>query len=334
MATQLCRPCRDLARRQLRALIDVHHTAPRASVAEIARISRRQFHQTAQRCEEKSEPVREPSAFARILTSVASVVLPQKATQPYAIFGATHKIYKACSTPAQYTILEELRKNEDVPLTEDGEELGVGGGVWHDEFGLKPTFSTWSQVTMLHLYLIIVRLRCLDKPDWQAWQTQLVNHFFQHAEDTMEINHGMSSRMIRSGHLNSLFMTWRGVMLAYDEGLVKGDAVMAAAVWRNIFRSQEDVDMRHVAAVVSYMRRTIKQLDQMLDPALLYHGADVFKTTPSAELAFVDTPVNLEEVKALCVGKVSAESASPDIASQGSSSSAPSRFGAKPTRSN
>lgn len=115
----------------------------------------------------------------------------------------------------------------------------------------------------------------------------------------MEANHGMSSRMIRSGHLNSLFMTWRGVILAYDEGLVKGDAVMAAAVWRNVFRSRDDVDMRHVAAIVSWMRRSIRNLDQMLDPALLYHGADVFKTLPTAELKFVDEPVSLNKLKAV-----------------------------------
>lgn len=175
------------------------------------------------------------------------------------------------------------------------------------EFGLLPTFSTWSQVTMLHLYLIVVRLRCCDKASWQAWQTQLVNHFFQHAEDTMQINHGMG-RMTRSGHLNSLFQTWRGVILAYDEGLVKGDAVMAAAVWRNVFGSREDVDMRHVAAVVAFMRRNIKQLDGMLDPALLYHGAKVFEIPPTVELQFVDQPVSLEKIKALSAGRVSAKS--------------------------
>lgn len=58
--------------------------------------------------------------------------MPQKATQPYAIFGATETIFKACSAPAAYKISEELRKKEDVPMTEDGEEIGVGGGVWHD----------------------------------------------------------------------------------------------------------------------------------------------------------------------------------------------------------
>lgn len=160
---------------------------------------------------------------------------------------------------------------------------------------------------MLHLYLIVVRLRCCDKAAWQAWQNQLVNHFFQHAEDKMQIDHNMG-RMTRSGQLNALFQTWRGVVLAYDEGLVKGDAVMAAAVWRNVFGSREDVDMRHVAAVVAFMRRVIKQLDGMLDPALLYHGANVFKTPPTAELKFVDEPVSFEEIKVLSAKSASAKS--------------------------
>lgn len=133
MATQLCRPCRDVARRQLRALIELNHPAPpRSSVAEIATRSRRQFHQTAPHREDKQKPASEPSTFSRVLTGIASTILPQRATQPYAIFGATEAIYKACSAPAKYTISEELRKKEEVPLTKDGEEIGVGGGVWHD----------------------------------------------------------------------------------------------------------------------------------------------------------------------------------------------------------
>lgn len=164
------------------------------------------------------------------------------------------------------------------------------------EFGLPPTFSTWSQVTMLHLYLIVVRLRCLEKNQWQAWQNQLVNHFFHNAEDVMEVNHGMGSRMIRQRHLQNLFQTWRGVILAYDEGLVKGDAVMASAVWRNIFKADENVDMRHVAAIVSWMRSVSRSLDKMLDPALLYHGGSVFKTQPTAELKLVDEPASFDQV--------------------------------------
>lgn len=66
------------------------------------------------------------------MLGIASKILPSKAVQPYQIFGATESIYKACAAPATYKILPDLRKKEEVPLTEDGEELGVGGGVWHD----------------------------------------------------------------------------------------------------------------------------------------------------------------------------------------------------------
>lgn len=319
MADRLCRPCRDVARRQLRLLRDLNRpsVSQRAAVAEIARTSTRQFHQTApSRSQGSPQPEKQPG-IAQTLLGIASQILPSKAVQPYQIFGATESIYKACAAPATYKISPELRKKEEVPMTEDGEEVGVGGGVWHDgtfrplpisrrrprlltecptEFGLPPTFSTWSQVTMLHLYLIVVRLRCLEKNQWQAWQNQLVNHFFHNAEDVMEMNHGMSSRMIRQRHLQNLFQTWRGVILAYDEGLVKGDAVMASAVWRNIFKADENVDMRHVAAIVSWMRSVSRSLDKMLDPALLYHGGSVFKTQPTAELKFVDEPASLEQI--------------------------------------
>lgn len=139
MTAQICRPCRDLARRQLRALIEVHHPVPRASIAEIASASRRQYHQTAPRRNEQSQPEREPSTFAKAIASVGSAILPKKATQPYAIFGATDLIYKACSAPANYIISPELRKTDDVPKTEDGEEIGVGGGVWHDGSFFAPS---------------------------------------------------------------------------------------------------------------------------------------------------------------------------------------------------
>ncbi|ROW12185.1 hypothetical protein VMCG_00559 [Cytospora schulzeri] len=300
MADRVCRPCRAVARRQLRLLNELNQApsvSQRASIADITRISKRQFHQTVPSRQENAPQPQKPAGLGKILLAVASNLLPNKAVQPYQIFGATESIYKACAAPVAYKISPELRKKEDVPMTEDGEEIGVGGGVWHDDFGLLPTFSTWSQVTMLHMYLVVVRLRCLEKEAWQAWQTQLVNHFFNHAEEMMEINHGMSSRMLRQRHLGNLFQTWRGVILAYDEGLVKGDAVMASAVWRNIYKAEEDVDMRHVAAIVSWMRLTLKNLDLMLDPALLYHGGGIFKHQPTAELKLVDEPALLEDVK-------------------------------------
>ncbi len=50
----------------------------------------------------------------------------------YQVFDAAGKIYKACSSHAAYAIPEESRRDGTMKTTEDGEEIGVGGGVWHD----------------------------------------------------------------------------------------------------------------------------------------------------------------------------------------------------------
>lgn len=69
------------------------------------------------------------STFAEVIASLASGVLPREATQPCMIYGGKEAIYKACSAPAAYTISEELRKKEAVPMTADEKEIGIGGGV-------------------------------------------------------------------------------------------------------------------------------------------------------------------------------------------------------------
>lgn len=177
MACRVCRPCRDLGR-QLRPLGDLHFrtsaTAPSYRIAfEAAKVPRRHLHQSpTYRNDEAAD-----SWGSKLKDAIGGAM--RRTTQPYQIFGATESIYKACAEPAAYTISKEDRRNGTVPTLESGEEIGVGGGIWHEDFKLLPTFSTWSQVTMLHMYLIVVRLRCLDRETYQQWQQQLVNHFFQ-----------------------------------------------------------------------------------------------------------------------------------------------------------
>jgi cytochrome b pre-mRNA-processing protein 3 len=164
------------------------------------------------------------------------------------------------------------------------------------DFKLPPTFSTWSQVTMLHMYLIYARLRNLDRDLARSWQAQLADHFFFDAEERMDVNHGISSRALRHKYLKDLFVQWRGIIAAYDEGLVKGDAVLASALWRNLFKGREDVDLRDLAAIVSWMRLSLKMLDQMRDEALFIRAGSALKWPAKNEFAVVDKPARqLEE---------------------------------------
>ena len=79
----------------------------------------------------------------------------------------------------------------------------------------------------------------------------------------MLIFHGMAARGIRNRYLKDLFLQWRGLMAAYDEGLVKGDAELAGAVWRNLFKGDEEVDWVKVAEVVAFIRKSVNLLGEV-----------------------------------------------------------------------
>ena len=115
----------------------------------------------------------------------------------------------------------------------------------------------------------------------QYWHQNLLDHFFYAAEDRMAALHGIEARSVRNKYLKDLFVQWRGVLAAYDEGLIKGDAVMAAAVWRNVFGGREDVDAVHVAQVVSWMKRSLQGLEGTRDAEIA--GGRVSFADPARE---------------------------------------------------
>ncbi|KAI1168074.1 hypothetical protein F5B18DRAFT_347045 [Nemania serpens] len=214
----------------------------------------------------------------------------RRSAEPYRVVAATKEIYDACSKAAPYKIDPIAIKAGTIPKTPDGEDLGEGGGMWHDDFKLPPTFSTWSQVTMLHMYVVFARLRNLDRDAARSWQAQLVDHFFFDAEERMDLGHGISSRGLRGRYLKDLFVQWRGLVAAYDEGVAKGDAVLASAVWRNVFKAREDISVRDLAAIVSWIRLCLKMLDQMPDEALFTRGGSALRWPAKNEFAVVDMP--------------------------------------------
>jgi cytochrome b pre-mRNA-processing protein 3 len=227
-----------------------------------------------------------------------------RATETYTAYGATELLYKECALQADYSIPQAGKNDQEMLKTEAGEDLGVGEGWWLTgifmgkqmdltantdaaiELGLQPTFSTWSQVTMLHMYLIAARFRCFPtSSQTQTWQQHLLDHFFYDAENRMMVNHNMHARGTRNKYLKDLFIQWRGLLAAYDEGVYKGDAVLAAAIWRNVFKASEDVDIKGLAQIVSYMRRALKGLDSISNERVM--GADLQFATPKDEASAV-----------------------------------------------
>ncbi|KAI9055672.1 hypothetical protein LZ554_000615 [Drepanopeziza brunnea f. sp. 'monogermtubi'] len=277
MASKSCSSCLRALQKQSRSISQVwilKNTAPRLFTTTSTRNVEAMPPNTppnlsippvaAVQPEGRSKPTLRDTA-ARKAAAVIKSSLSKSTTETYTAYGATELLYKDCAQQADYTITQAQNEDEEMPKTEDGEDLGVGEGWWLNEAALKPTFSTWSQVTMLHMYLLSVRLRCFPAQSAQTWQQHLLDHFFYDAENRMTINHNMHARGTRNKYLKDLFVQWRGLLAAYDEGLVKGDAVLAAAIWRNVYKAKEDVDIRVLAQIVSYMRRALKGLDALPD---------------------------------------------------------------------
>ncbi|KAF5967450.1 3-oxoacyl-synthase II [Fusarium coicis] len=274
-----CETCRTQARTVLRAAMRAgasRATAPttRNFLPPAAVVTRRHFSNTSSR-----------SLLKGIGKSMA---------EPYRVLGATEQLFKASAKAADYHITEKERKDDQVQLAEDGEEIGHSlnpDSPWHHTFKLPPTFSTWSHVTMLHLYLINTRIRCFDREGFQNWQHQLTDHFFFECEKKMHIDHHITSSALRQRYLKDIFVQWRGLLLAYDEGLIKGDAMLASAIWRNLFKGSADADPRALLAIVGWMRSTLLQFEAVSDnnlaaqlPAIMAKPVDVFWTRLEKQL--------------------------------------------------
>ncbi|POS85162.1 hypothetical protein EPUL_004688, partial [Erysiphe pulchra] len=210
------------------------------------------------------------------------------ASSPYTVHGAAEILFKECAKHAAYKT-PLVGTDEEIPTTEDGEEIGVSDeqALWHKEFRFPATFSTWSQITMLHMYLFTVRIRNAPPDQVKIWQRCLQDQFFYAAEDRMVVNHNMQAGIVRSRYLKDLYVQWRGLIAAYDEGIAKGDAVLAAAIWRNIFKAREDFDIRHLAQIVSYVRHSLQKLESVL---LITKLVDFKFSSLSAEKAVIEIP--------------------------------------------
>jgi cytochrome b pre-mRNA-processing protein 3 len=120
------------------------------------------------------------------------------------------------------------------------------------------------------MYLITTRLRHFEPDIAPHWYQHLTDHFFGMAEERFLTHHGIHSGALRTRYLKDLFSQWRGLQLAYDEGIIKGDAVLAAALWRNIWKSKEEKEAmgrlgKDLAVVTGWMRRELQRLEQTPD---------------------------------------------------------------------
>jgi cytochrome b pre-mRNA-processing protein 3 len=77
---------------------------------------------------------------------------------------------------------------------------------------------------------------------------------------------------VRKQSLKELMQAFYGLILAYDEGLLSHDRVLAASIWRNMFHNKKNTDASNLARFVEYVRKQVLHLENIDSEKLLTTG--------------------------------------------------------------
>lgn len=82
----------------------------------------------------------------------------------------------------------------------------------------------------------------------------------------------MTSGRIIGTSLRELNSEFRGLIIAYEEGLLSSDRALASAFWRNWISNKDTTDPQVLAALVDYVRSQVKIMDSSDHEELLTKG--------------------------------------------------------------
>lgn len=138
----------------------------------------------------KGPPAKSGGMIERMSAGLREL-MPGTADQ-YLAYGVTQDLYNECVNQAAYV---------------EGVELSDSAKFWYEGWSMigpfsahpprlpialtsvvckrEPTFSAWAQVTVLHMWMLVVRIRAFEPERVQSWQQHLIDHFFYDSEGKM-----------------------------------------------------------------------------------------------------------------------------------------------------
>ncbi|TFY70449.1 hypothetical protein EVG20_g2555 [Dentipellis fragilis] len=170
-----------------------------------------------------------------------------------------------------------------IPNAAAGRRAGRGTVAYWSECRLPPTFQSWFTITNLHIWLLTTRLRALPAPHGEHHIQGLIDHFFLDVEDRIrEVlqpqaapdalpstaeqvrqqatayytavaaprskGRGRAPESTVSRQMKIFREQWAGLGMAFDLGLIHGDAELAGAIWRNLLGARAAHGIAYPAA--------------------------------------------------------------------------------------
>lgn len=104
---------------------------------------------------------------------------------------------------------------------------------------MPENFNTWFSITSLHAWMLNCRLRALLPPYGRAYQSNLVSMFFNDVQSRMKNSYGVKKASRVDQYAREALHRYHGAVMAYDEGLLRGDPTLASALWRNLLEGRD-----------------------------------------------------------------------------------------------
>lgn len=175
------------------------------------------------------------------------------------------------------------------------EPLSTTAKFYYETLNLPQTFAQHFQITALHYWILSVRMRAMPFQYGRNYQQKLVDRIFRDMELRMAEELNINSNRIIEGYLKDFHTQLLGSVLAYDEGLMTDDITLAGALWRNVFNGNPNADMRHIEALLEYVRSQLYVLNKMSDREF---GFGHFKFVAPDEVVKPLTKAQEEELRA------------------------------------
>lgn len=133
-----------------------------------------------------------------------------------------------------------------------------------NEFDLPNTFNSWFLVTELHVWMIMLRAMAEGSEkgqDGRILRNNIVEAMWADV-NTRAKKLGAHNPSGTRMQIEMLSEQFQAALIAYDEGVMSDDKVLAAALWRRFFE-RDCRDYTKLEKLVLYVRKHVQLLDKL-----------------------------------------------------------------------
>ncbi|KAI3378157.1 hypothetical protein SNEBB_009137 [Seison nebaliae] len=137
---------------------------------------------------------------------------------------------------------------------------------------MDDSFDSWVQVTTIHLWMLLVRLKQMDSSDSHLLSAELIRTFWEDVNNRMK----QFDTVIKSKKKKEALAIWNDdfqyQLFQLDEGLLADDVVLANAIWCTMHKNNDNTKLRELYKMAKYVRGNLKHLKTMDERRLFKLG--------------------------------------------------------------